>query len=33
MKVDTLLQLGAPAVCVVQPYGGMDSAQREGYLT
>src|SRR5437762_14051096 len=33
MKVDIFPQLGAPAICVAQPYGGMDPAQMEGYLT
>src|SRR5213083_1478149 len=33
MKVDIFPQLGAPAVYVAQPYGGMDPSQMEGYLT
>src|SRR5215210_1568511 len=33
MKVDICPQLGAPAIYVAQPYGGMDPAQMEGYLT
>src|ERR687886_776894 len=33
MKVDIFPQLGAPAIYVAQPYGGMDPAQMEGYLT
>src|SRR4051812_7124867 len=33
MKVDIFPQLGAPAIYVAQPYGGMDAAQMEGYLT
>src|SRR5947209_16730861 len=33
MKVDILPQLGAPAIYVAQPYGGMDPSQMEGYLT
>src|SRR4029453_18710397 len=33
MKVDIFPPLGAPAVYVAQPYGGMDPAQMEGYLT
>ena len=33
MKVDTFPKLGAPAVYVAQPYGGMDPSQMEGYLT
>ncbi len=33
MKIDIFPQLGAPAVYVAQPYGGMDPAQMEGYLT
>ena len=33
MKVDTFPMLGAPAVYVAQPYGGMDPSQMEGYLT
>ena len=33
MKVDIFPQLGVPAIYVAQPYGGMDPAQMEGYLT
>src|SRR5690242_4668134 len=33
MRVDIFPQLGAPAVYVAQPYGGMDAAQMEGFLT
>src|ERR687884_1616924 len=33
MKVDIFPQVGAPAVYVAQPYGGMDPAQMEGFLT
>ena len=33
MKVDIFPQIGAPAVYVAQPYGGMDPSQMEGYLT
>src|SRR5258707_4692429 len=33
MKVDIFPQLGAPSIFVAQPYGGMDPAQMEGYLT
>jgi multidrug efflux pump subunit AcrB len=33
MKVDIFPQLGAPVIYVAQPYGGMDPAQMEGYLT
>ena len=33
MKVDIFPQFGAPAIYVAQPYGGMDPAQMEGYLT
>jgi multidrug efflux pump subunit AcrB len=33
MKVDIFPQLGAPAVYVAQPYGGMDPVQMEGFLT
>src|SRR5215472_9883348 len=33
MKADIFPQLGAPAIYVAQPYGGMDAAQMEGYLT
>jgi multidrug efflux pump subunit AcrB len=33
MKIDIFPQLGAPAIYVAQPYGGMDPAQMEGYLT
>src|SRR5712672_3718947 len=33
MKVDIFPKLGAPAIYVAQPYGGMDPEQMEGYLT
>src|ERR671934_411646 len=33
MKVDIFPKLGAPAIYVAQPYGGMDASQMEGYLT
>src|SRR6266478_936096 len=33
MKVDIFPNLGAPAIFVAQPYGGMDPAQMEGFLT
>src|SRR5438270_5631081 len=33
MPVDIFPNLGAPAIYVAQPYGGMDSQQMEGYLT
>src|SRR5437660_2793888 len=33
MKVDIFPNLGAPAIFVAQPYGGMDPSQMEGYLT
>src|SRR5258708_19489696 len=33
MKVDIFPQLGAPAIYVAQPYGGMDPSQMEGDLT
>src|SRR5512132_4219945 len=33
MKVDIFPKLGAPAVYVAQPYGGMDPSQMEGFLT
>src|SRR2546421_9904455 len=33
MKVDIFPNLGAPAIYVAQPYGGMDPAQMEGFLT
>jgi multidrug efflux pump subunit AcrB len=33
MPVDILPQVGDPAIYVAQPYGGMDPAQMEGYLT
>ncbi|MEO8662858.1 MAG: efflux RND transporter permease subunit, partial [Bryobacteraceae bacterium] len=33
MPVDIFPNLGAPAIFVAQPYGGMDPAQMEGYLT
>src|SRR3984885_687967 len=32
MKVDIFPQINLPRVTVVQPYGGMDPAQMEGYL-
>src|SRR5919202_4142997 len=33
MPVDIFPNIGAPAIYVAQPYGGMDPAQMEGYLT
>src|SRR5215813_10122825 len=33
MPVDIFPQVGEPAIYVAQPYGGMDPAQMEGYLT
>src|SRR5438270_2700296 len=33
MPVDIFPSLGAPAIYVAQPYGGMDPAQMEGFLT
>ncbi|HEY2019470.1 MAG TPA: efflux RND transporter permease subunit, partial [Bryobacteraceae bacterium] len=33
MQVDIFPNLGSPAVYVAQPYGGMDPAQMEGFLT
>src|SRR2546427_624217 len=33
MKVDIFPNLGSPAIFVAQPYGGMDPAQMEGYLS
>src|SRR5947209_10167523 len=33
MPVDIFPQVGDPAIYVAQPYGGMDPAQIEGYLT
>jgi len=33
MQVDIFPNLGAPAVYVVQPYGGMDPSQMESYIT
>src|SRR5512133_1287020 len=33
MPVDIFPDLGAPAIYVAQPYGGMDPAQMEGFLT
>jgi multidrug efflux pump subunit AcrB len=33
MSVDIFPNLGAPAIYVAQPYGGMDPVQMEGYLT
>src|ERR1022692_3988190 len=33
MPVDIFPQVGDPAIYVAQPYGGMDPAQMEGYLS
>src|SRR5438128_9848968 len=33
MPVDIFPQVGAPAIYVAQPYGGMDPQQMEGFLT
>ena len=33
MPVDIFPKVGEPAIYVSQPYGGMDPAQMEGYLT
>src|SRR5205814_8347354 len=33
MRVDILPELGVPVIYVAQPYGGMDPAQVEGYIT
>src|SRR6188768_332836 len=33
MPVDIFPQVGDPAIYVAQPYGGMDAAQMEGFLT
>jgi multidrug efflux pump subunit AcrB len=33
MAIDIFPQMGDPAIYVAQPYGGMDPAQMEGYLT
>src|SRR5476649_2938541 len=33
MTADIFPQVGDPAIYVAQPYGGMDPAQMEGYLT
>src|SRR5690349_14993329 len=33
MRMDIFPSLGAPAIYVAQPYGGMAPAQMEGYLT
>src|ERR1700704_5018616 len=33
MKVDIFPNLGTPTIYVAQPFGGMDPAQMEGYLT
>ena len=33
MQVDIFPDLGAPAIYVVQPYGGMDPSQMESYIT
>ncbi|MCC7499803.1 MAG: efflux RND transporter permease subunit [Bryobacterales bacterium] len=33
MPIDIFPQVGDPAIYVAQPYGGMDPAQMEGYLT
>src|SRR3984957_1792726 len=32
MKVDIFPQINMPRVTVIQPYGGMDPAQMEGYI-
>src|SRR5947207_10779333 len=33
MRVDIFPDVGVPIIYVAQPYGGMDPAQMEGYLT
>src|SRR5579884_2740691 len=33
MKADIFPKLGIPTIYIAQPYGGMDPAQMEGYLT
>src|SRR5437763_15100693 len=33
MRVDILPSLGVPVVYVAQPYGGLDPAQMEGFVT
>src|SRR5215831_1192334 len=33
MPVDIFPQVGDPAIYVAQPYGGMDPAQMEGFIT
>src|SRR5574338_229769 len=33
MKIDIFPQVGSPTIYVAQPFGGMDPAQMEGYLT
>ena len=33
MPIDIFPQVGDPAIYVAQPYGGMDPAQMEGYIT
>ena len=33
MSVDIFPEMDMPVLCVVQPYGGMDPEQMEGYLT
>src|SRR5204862_5267626 len=33
MRVDILPELGVPVIYVAQPYGGLDPAQMEGYVT
>ena len=33
MRIDIFPSLGAPAIYVAQPYGGMDPSQMEGFLT
>src|SRR5262245_23219013 len=33
MRVDILPQLGIPVIYVAQPYGGLDPAQMEGFVT
>ncbi len=32
MKIDIFPQLDLPRITVIQPYGGMDPAQMEGYI-
>jgi len=33
MPIDIFPKVGAPAIYVAQPYGGMDPSQMEGFIT